>query len=376
MRKFVLIPDSFKGTLSSKQICEIMQNKIKEIYPLANVVSIPVADGGEGSVECFLTALGGQKIQIECNGPYFEKMTGFYGIIDGGKTAVIEMASVAGLPLVENNKNPLKTTTYGVGELMLDAVKKGVNKIIMGLGGSCTNDFGCGSACACGAKFFDKNGKEFIPVGETLKNVCAIDTTLLEHNFKGVEIVTMCDIDNPPYGENGASRIFAPQKGADEKAVNFLDDGVKHVCATVDKCKGIKLDDLAGGGAAGAMGAGMVAFFNSTLKMGIDTVLETVGFDRVIKDANVIFTGEGKIDGQSLRGKVVIGVSRRAKLQNVPVIAVVGGAEGDIKEAYNQGVSAIFSINRLPQDFSVSRDFSAENLAFAMDNILRALKIN
>ena len=375
MKKFILIPDSFKGTLSSKQICSIMSDKIKEINPCSDVVSIPVADGGEGSVDCFLSALGGEKVEIQCKGPFFDDMTGFYGLIENGKTAVIEMASVAGLPLVENRKNPLKTTTYGVGELMLDAVKRGVKKIIMGLGGSCTNDFGCGCACACGAKFFDKHGKEFIPVGESLSNVCTIDTSVLEQTFNGVEIVTMCDIDNPPYGENGASRIFAPQKGADEDMVNLLDQGVKNVCATVNKYKGIELDNLAGGGAAGAMGAGMVAFFNSKLKMGIEAVLETVEFDKVIKDASVVFTGEGKIDGQSLRGKVVIGVARRAKLQGVPVIAVVGGAEGDMSGAYEQGVSAIFSINRLPQDFSISRHNSEGNLAFTMENILKVLKI-
>ena len=375
MKKFILIPDSFKGTLSSKQICSIMSDKIKEINPCSDVVSIPVADGGEGSVDCFLSALGGEKVEIQCKGPFFDDMTGFYGLIENGKTAVIEMASVAGLPLVENRKNPLKTTTYGVGELMLDAVKRGVKKIIMGLGGSCTNDFGCGCACACGAKFFDKHGKEFIPVGESLSNVCTIDTSVLEQTFNGVEIVTMCDIDNPPYGENGASRIFAPQKGADEDMVNLLDQGVKNVCTTVNKYKGIELDNLAGGGAAGAMGAGMVAFFNSKLKMGIEAVLETVEFDKVIKDASVVFTGEGKIDGQSLRGKVVIGVARRAKLQGVPVIAVVGGAEGDMSGAYEQGVSAIFSINRLPQDFSISRHNSEGNLAFTMENILKVLKI-
>lgn len=375
MKKFVLIPDSFKGTLSSTEICSIMSKGIKAHFSSAEIVSIPVADGGEGSVDCFLTALGGEKIFVNAKNPYFEDMVGFYGLINNGTTAVIEMASVAGLPLVENRKNPMLTTTYGVGELLLDACKKGVKKVIMGLGGSCTNDFGCGMASACGVKFLDNNGKEFIPTGATLKDIVSIDLSNKSPLLNGVEIITMCDIDNPPFGENGAAYVFAPQKGADSDMVKELDNGVKNACAVVEKVFNKDLTNLSGGGAAGAMGAGMVAFFDSKLLMGIDTVLDTVGFNDIIKDADIIFTGEGKIDSQSLRGKVVIGVARKAKEQSVPVIAVVGGADGDMTKAYENGVSAVFSINRLPQDFSISRKYSKENLEFAFDNILRLLKI-
>lgn len=377
MKKFVLIPDSFKGTLSSKEICDIMENGIKKHFADTKIVSIPVADGGEGSVDCFLSALGGEKVILDCKGPYFEDITSFYGLINGGKTAVIEMAAAAGLPMVENNKNPALTTTYGVGELILDAAKRGVNEIIVGLGGSCTNDFGVGAAAACGIKFFDKDGKSFIPTGGTLKDVVSVDYSGKATILEGIKIITMCDIDNPPYGLNGAAHVFAPQKGADSAMVKMLDDGVKHICELLEKQTNYDLDltHLAGGGAAGAMGAGMVAFFCSQLKMGIDTVLDTVNFEKIISDADYIFTGEGKIDGQSLRGKVVIGVSRRAKEKGVPVIAVVGGADGDITPAYGQGVSAVFTINKLPQDFSISRYHSKENLAFAFDNILRIIKI-
>ncbi|MBQ3220279.1 MAG: glycerate kinase [Clostridia bacterium] len=375
MKKFVLIPDSFKGTLSSTEICSIMSNGIKKLYQNAEIVSIPVADGGEGSVDCFLTALGGEKVFVSCKSPYFEEMQGFYGLINNKTTAVIEMSATAGLPLVENRKNPMLTTTFGVGELVLDALNKGVKKIILGLGGSCTNDFGCGMACALGVKFFDKNGKEFIPTGGTLKDIVNIDLSGKNKLLEKVQIVTMCDIDNPPFGINGASHVFAPQKGADKEMVEKLDEGVKNACAVVNNILGIDLSNLPGGGAAGAMGAGMVAFFNSKLLMGIDTVLDTVGFTDIIKDADVIFTGEGKIDSQSLRGKVVIGVSRKAKENGVPVIAVVGGSDGDMTDAYQQGVTAIFSINRLPQDFSISKAHSKENLEFAFDNILRILKI-
>lgn len=372
MKKFVLIPDSFKGTLSSAQVCAISEKKIKEIYPQAQVISIPVADGGEGSVDCFLSAMAGEKVIVNTFGPYFEKIDAFYGIIEGGDTAVIEMAACAGLPMVEGRKNPLKTTTFGVGELIKDAIGRGVKKIIIGLGGSCTNDFGVGMACALGVKFFDELGNEFIPTGGNLIKIDKID--LSEVDLKGVEFITMCDIDNPPYGKNGAAQVFAPQKGANEEQVEFLDLGVKHLCDLIKKDFGVDLSTLKGGGAAGAMGAGTAFFLGSKLKMGIDTVLDTVNFDSVISGADLIITGEGKIDGQSLRGKVVIGVAKRAKKQNVPVISVVGGAEGDVSGAYEQGVSAVFTINKMPQDFSISKFNSAENLAFAIENILRLLK--
>lgn len=369
----MLIPDSFKGTLASSKVCQIMSRKIKEFFPDATVMSVPVADGGEGSVDCFLQALGGEKVYAPSHNPYMEDMQAFYGLIDGGETAVIEMSASAGLPMVENRKNPALTTTYGVGELIIDACEKGVKKIIMGLGGSCTNDFGCGASVACGIKFFDKENKEFLPTGGTLGDIERIDFSGKSPLLDGVEIVTMCDIDNPPFGRNGASYIFARQKGADENMIEQLDQGVKHICSVIKNQRELDLSNLKGGGAAGAMGAGMVAFFDSQLKMGIDTVLDTVNFDEVIKDVDYIFTGEGKIDGQSLRGKVVIGVSRRAQKQGVKVIAVVGGAEGNLSKAYEQGVTSVFTINRLPQDFSISRQFSEQNLEFAMDNILRLI---
>ena len=373
MKKFVLIPDSFKGTLSSLKICEIMSNSIKKFFPDAKIVQIPVADGGEGSVDCFLSALGGEKVYTTVSNPYMQKINAYYGLLPDKKTAVIEMSASAGLPLVENNKNPLKTTTFGVGELVLDAISKGVTKIILGLGGSSTNDFGCGMAYALGVKFYDENGISFMPVGESLDKVKKIDISNLDNRLSTVEIITMCDIDNPPYGKQGAAYVFAPQKGASEKDVVLLDNGVKNMCDVYFKDYGVDLSNLKGGGAAGAMGAGMVAFFGSKLQMGINAVLDTVDFIKKIQGADYIFTGEGKIDSQSLRGKVVIGVSRVAKEYGVPVIAVVGGAEGDMQGAYNEGVSAIFTINKLPKDFSVSRYDSEENLQFTMDNILRIL---
>ena len=372
MKKAILIPDSFKGTLSSGEICDIMSRAVLRHFPGCNVRSIPVADGGEGSVDAFLTALGGEKIYAEVSGPYLEPMRAFYGLI--GSTAVIEMAACAGLPLVGENKNPSLTSTYGVGELMLHAAKNGARKIIMGLGGSATNDGGCGAAAAVGVKFTNADGDSFIPVGGTLKDIASIDMGGLAPELKELEIITMCDIDNPMYGEKGAAYIFGPQKGADENMVRELDAGLRHLGEVLKQDLGLDLTDIPGGGAAGAMGAGMAAFFGSRLQMGIETVLDTVGFDTLAKDADCIFTGEGKIDSQSLRGKVVIGVARRAKKLGVPVIAVVGGAELGLEPAYDEGVSAVFTINRLPMDLKESAKYSAQNLDFVMDNILRILK--
>ena len=375
MKKIVCIPDSFKGTLSSQKICDILEDKAKKHFPEVEVVSIPVADGGEGSVDAFLTALGGDRITVTVKNPYFEDMTSFYGLIDNGQTAVIEMAAAAGLPLVEDRKDPSKTTTYGVGQLILDAAKRGVKKIIVGLGGSSTNDGGCGAAAAVGVRFLDKVGCEFVPTGGTLKDIDAIDFSGRNKLLEGIEFVTMCDIDNPMYGKTGASYIFGPQKGANKEMVEFLDQGMINLCEVIKKDKGMDLSEVPGGGAAGAMGAGMIAFFDSRLQMGIETVLDTVGFDKIISDADMIFTGEGKLDSQSLRGKVVIGVTKRAQKQSVPVTVIVGGAaDADINEAYDMGISSVFTINRLPEDFSVSRYNSEANLGYTVDNIFRLIK--
>jgi len=372
LNKVVLIPDSFKGTLTSIEICTIISNNISKHFPHCHVVSIPVADGGEGSVDCFLSAQGGEKIFETVSSPYFEDMKSFYGLI--GDTAVIEMAACAGLPLVEDRKNPSLTTTYGVGQLIMAAAKKGCKKIIVGLGGSSTNDGGCGAAAAAGVKFYDKEGNEFIPVGKTLIDIDRIELSHRAKELDNIEIITMCDIDNPMYGTKGAAYIFGPQKGADEKMVIELDKGLKHLCDVIEKETDKKLKDVPGSGAAGAMGAGMIAFFNSKLQMGIETVLDTVKFNDIIADADMIFTGEGKLDTQSLRGKVVIGVGKRAKNKNIPVTVIAGGAAANIYEAYDMGVTSIFTINRLPEDFEISRYKSKENLEATIDNILRLIK--
>ena len=370
-KRIILIPDSFKGSMSSMEICTIMEKVIRRRCPRAEIISIPVADGGEGSVDAFLAACGGEKVTVPVTGPYMEDMEAFYGIIDNGATAVIEMAAAAGLPLVGDALNPAKTTTYGVGRLMADAARRGCKKIIMGLGGSATNDFGAGAAAACGIRFLDDAGKEFVPVGETLSRIARIDPRGLLPGLSAAEIITMCDIDNPLYGVNGAAHVFGPQKGADPAMVEFLDGQLRSVSETVKRELGIDVSVQPGAGAAGGMGGGMAAFFGSRLQMGIETVLDTVRFDSLLPGTDMVFTGEGKIDTQSLRGKVVIGVARRAKKQGVPVLAIVGEIGDAVEKAYDEGVSGIFSTIRVAKPFKEIKERSAGDLGLTMDNIFR-----
>ena len=375
MKKLLIIPDSFKGTLSSKRICEIISERARARFADVQAISIPVADGGEGSVDCFLSAVGGELVKCASQNPYFEPMEGFFGLLNNGRTAVVEMAACAGLPLVEDRKNPMLTTTYGVGILIKEALSRGVEEIILGLGGSSTNDFGCGAAAALGVEFFDEDGESFIPTGGSLARVAKIKTDKVIPALKSVKLSAMCDVKNPVYGKSGAAYIYAPQKGADAQTVKLLDDGLMHICEIVKRDVGVDVTTLVGGGAAGAMAGGMYSFFGAKLRMGIDVVLDTVKFDELLEGADVVFTGEGKIDSQSLQGKVVAGVAKRASAKGVPTIAVVGGIDGDISEVYDIGVNSVFAINRMPEDFSVSRYKSEENLKHTVDNIFRILTI-
>lgn len=374
MKKVVLIPDSFKGTMSSGEICAIMRRAVLAHYPAAQVVSVPVADGGEGSVDAFLCAVGGQRRTVRVAGPFFQEMESFYGVLDDGKTAVIEMAACAGLPLTEGRRNPLEATTYGVGQLIRHAVESGCRTVIMGLGGSATNDGGCGAAAAAGARFLGPDGKEFVPVGGTLKEICRIDLSHMLPQLAETDIITMCDIDNPLYGPSGAAHVFAPQKGADEKQVALLDDGLQHLDRVIQHCLGLHTAQLPGAGAAGGMGCGMAAFFHSRLQMGIETVLDTVHFDRLLSGADMVFTGEGKIDSQSARGKVVSGVALRTAAAGVPLIAVVGDIGDGAGALYEKGVSAIFSINRVAVPYEEARPRAKDDLYLTMDNLMRFFK--
>lgn len=373
MEKILLVPDSFKGTLSSRQVCQVMAGQLRRFFPQAQVKSIPVADGGEGSVEAFLAAAGGERRTRTVTGPFGEPVEAFYGILGDGRTAVIEMAACAGLPLAEGRLNPERATTYGVGELLLAAKEAGCTKAILGLGGSCTNDGGVGAAAALGAKFTRADGAAFVPTGGTLGEIAALDVSPVAQALQGMELTAMCDIDNPLYGDAGAAAVFAPQKGADAAMVARLDAGLRHLGQVSARCLGRDFSHLPGAGAAGGLGFGMAAFCGAQLRMGIDAVLDAVGFDSLLPGTDMVFTGEGKIDSQSARGKVVSGVAARCRKAGVPVVAVVGQIGQGFEEMYQQGLTAVFSINRAAQPFAESRFHAGENLALTMENIARLL---
>ena len=375
MQNFILVPDSFKGTLSAIEVCNIMKSSIKNLYKDANIISVPVADGGEGTVDAFLYALGGEKKSVWVSDAFNEqKILAHYAMLKDD-IAVIEMAACAGLPLVKNRLEPDKTTTFGVGELIIDAINSGAKKIILGLGGSATNDGGCGMAAALGVKFKDEQDQEFIPTGGTLSQIYKIDMNNIYSKIKDVEFISMCDVDNPLCGKLGASAVFAPQKGADEDMVKLLDEGLTHLAKIIKRDLHIEVKDIKGAGAAGGLGAGSIAFLQSKLTKGIDVILDTINFDELVSKADIVFTGEGKFDSQSLHGKVVMGVANRSQKYKTPVIVVTGAIGENIQEAYNKGITAIFSINKEPMEFSKSALKSKENMILTMENILRLLKI-
>lgn len=375
MQNFILVPDSFKGTLSAIEVCNIMKSSIKNLYKDANIISVPVADGGEGTVDAFLYALGGEKKSVWVSDAFNEqKILAHYAMLKDD-IAVIEMADCAGLPLVKNRLEPDKTTTFGVGELIIDAINSGAKKIILGFGGSATNDGGCGMAAALGVKFKDEKDQEFIPTGGTLSQIYKIDMNNIYSKIKDVEFISMCDVDNPLCGRLGASAVFAPQKGADEDMVRLLDEGLAHLAKIIKRDLHIEVKDIKGAGAAGGLGAGSIAFLQSKLTKGIDVILDTIKFDELVSKADIVFTGEGKFDSQSLHGKVVMGVANRSQKYKTPVIVVTGAIGENIQEAYNKGITAIFSINKEPMEFSKSALKSKENMILTMENILRLLKI-
>ena len=369
MAKYVLIPDSFKGTLSSEDICRIASEEILRLEPEAEICAIPVADGGEGTVDAFLAAVGGTRAEVPCTGPCGQEVMGFYGLLPDG-TAVVEMAAAAGLPLAGACRDPEKTTTYGVGQLMAHALSRGAKRLVLGLGGSATNDGGCGAAAALGAEFLDEEGRAFVPTGGTLTQIAHIRMEGLRETLAGAEVTVMCDIDNPLCGPAGAAAVFGPQKGADAAMVARMDAGLRHLAETLEKDVGMEVLTLAGGGSAGGFGAGAAAFFGGQLRMGIDVVLDLTDFDRKCRGASLVITGEGHLDSQSLRGKTVVGVARRARALGVPA-ALVGGCETALDAVYAEGVSGVFPIHPALCTWPQAAARTEEDLRFTMGNLLR-----
>ena len=372
MKKCIVISDSFKGTLSTLDICAIAREVFPAHFPDCELVTLPVADGGEGTVACFLEALQAQPVTVSISGPFGEPIQAVYA--RKNSLAVIEMASAAGLPLAGERRDPETATTYGVGQLIRHAVEQGCTDILLGLGGSATNDGGCGCAAALGTCFFDAAGNSFVPVGGTLADIAHIDVRERCRLLENVRVTVMCDVENPLFGPNGAAWVFGPQKGADDAMAARLDDGLRHLDAAFQQDLGLHLADLPGAGAAGGMGAGSIAFLGGTLRSGIEAVLDAVDFDRRLDGTDLVITGEGRIDAQSVQGKVISGIARRTAPRNIPLVAIVGGIGPGAEAAYRLGLTAMFSINRAAESFAESAPKSAENYRRTLSDLLRLIK--
>ncbi|MEI2406006.1 glycerate kinase [Niallia taxi] len=343
--KIVLAPDSFKESLSALQVAESIERGFKQVLPNAEYVKVPMADGGEGTVQSLVDATGGRIIKKTVTGPLGEAAEAFFGILGNEKTAVIEMAAASGLHLVPATKrNPLLTTTRGTGELIAAALDYNVNHIIIGIGGSATNDGGAGMARALGARFLNSDGQEIAEGGGALSDLAAIDLSRLDSRLADVKIEVACDVDNPLIGPKGASAIYGPQKGATPVIVNQLDENLAHYAAIIEKDLGVKIADVPGAGAAGGLGGGLLAFMQAELSRGVDIVMEAAKLSDIIAGADLVITGEGKIDGQTIFGKTPIGVAKTAKKHGVPVIGIAGKVASDSDVVHEYGIDAIFSI--------------------------------
>ncbi len=361
--KIIVATDSFKGTISASEATEIIADAFSEKLPTSKVIKMPIADGGEGSTDCFVDALGGGYVVTTVKNCFFEDTQVKIGIVDGGETAVVEMAQAAGLAFAEGRKNPLLTTTYGVGQMISVAVGLGVKRILLCLGGSATNDLGCGAAAALGVRFIDENGDDTLPLGGTLDEVCHIDMSCVPENIREVEFICLCDVKSTLTGEDGAAKMFARQKGASDVAIELLEANAIHMQEVILNDLGIDISTLEGGGAAGGFGAGAVAFFGATIRGGIDEILCRIGFEHAIEDADAVIAGEGRADEQSSKGKAVSGIIEAAKRKDVPVIVIAGSA-GNTDAL---GADAVFST---VGDFCTFEDVRGQ----AKDNLRRTAK--
>jgi glycerate 2-kinase len=375
MMKFVLAPDSFKESMSAKKAALAMEKGIRKVFPDAFCEIVPMADGGEGTVESLVDATDGKIIKKEVTGPLGNKVAAEYGLLGDGQIAVIEMASASGLQLVSpGDRNPMTATTYGTGELIRDALDRGVKRILMGIGGSATNDGGAGMLQALGVSFKDQHGKELAWGGGALADLATIDMGGLDARLKQIHIDVACDVTNPLTGPSGASYIYGPQKGANPETAALLDQHLAHYAAVIKEVLGMDIVDVPGSGAAGGLGAGLLAFLHARLKKGVELVIEYTGLSGKISGADFVFTGEGSIDSQTLFGKTLFGVAKVARSHSVPVIAFAGRVGKDIEPLYEYGFSSIVGIMRGAASLEEALASGEENVMFAAENICRVIR--
>jgi len=343
--RIIVAPDSLKGSVSAVRTADAIERGIRQVFEDAQVIKLPIADGGEGTVEALVTATGGQMIYQHVVGPLGSMVEAFWGIMGDGETAVIEMAAASGLPLVsQTQKDPRITTTYGTGELIKAALDRGLRNIILGIGGSATNDGGSGMAQALGVRFIDASGQDLPYGGGALVNLDRVDLSGIDVRLIDINIMVACDVDNPLCGPRGASAVYGPQKGATPDMVIQLDDALRHFAGQVQKVTGRDIAEYPGAGAAGGLGAGLLSFTNAKLRPGVDIILEAIDFESVVKSAQLVITGEGRTDFQTAFGKAPVGVAKVAKKYNVPVLCIAGGLGQGYEDVLQHGIDGLTSI--------------------------------
>lgn len=372
--RVLIASDSFKGTLSSEKIIELLTASAKRVFPECETCGVPVADGGEGTVEAVIGVMDGELRHLEVTGPLGESVQASYGVF-GGEYAVIEMAAASGLPLVPAEKrNPLLTTSYGTGELLKDALEHGYRKISVAIGGSATNDGGMGAMRALGIRFLDRSGKELAGAGEDLGKVAEIDVSRIHPGVAGAEITVMCDVNNPLTGADGATYTFGKQKGGTPEILDVLEAGMKNYASVMRDRLSIDVEMKPGAGAAGGMGAALCGFLGANLKSGIETVLDLIGFDRLLEGVDVVITGEGRIDWQSAFGKVPSGVGLRCLKKGIPAVAIVGGIGDGAEKIYDYGIDSIISTISGAMDIAEAMERAEELYVSAADRTFRMLR--
>lgn len=377
MKKITIAVDSFKGSLSSREVADAFEEGFKSQFPKCEVVKVSIADGGEGTVDALVETLNGELVKALVADPLGRTISAQYGIIDDGRTAVMEMSAASGLPLIApTERNPLRTSTYGTGEMIVDAIKRGCRKFLVGIGGSATNDGGTGMLRALGFRFFDTKGNELIGGGEILERIDQIDNSTARAELAECEFIVACDVTNPLYGPEGAAYVFAPQKGADAAMVERLDQGLRNYARAIERFNGVQVDAIAGAGAAGGLGGGFKALLGARLEPGIDMVLNAMQFSKIIAGSDLVITGEGRIDRQTTMGKAPSGVLREATAQGIPTIAI-GGAVQPCKELEQSGFAAVLPIVAGPVALEVAmqRDTAIENVRRTATQIAKILTL-
>lgn len=372
--KIVAAPNAFKESLSAVGVAQSIARGVHRVLPQAEVVQVPVADGGDGTVEALVAATGGRIIKRRVTGPLGEPVNAYFGLLGDGHTAVVEMAVASGLHLVpENERNPLKTTTYGTGELIAAALDRGAKKVIVGIGGSATVDGGAGMAQALGCSLLDEGDRDIPRGGQGLAQLSRVDICKRHHALSEVKTVVACDVDNPLTGPHGAPAVYGPQKGATPEMVQQLDGYLASYARIVKRDLGLEIDTVPGAGAAGGLGAGLMAFLGAQLKSGVEIVIEASKLEQKLAGADLVITGEGKLDGQTAFGKAPVGVSRLAKKHGIPVVALAGALADDAGEVLNHGIDAIFSIVPRPMSLSEAMRGAEEFVVRATEQIVRLI---